>query len=89
MRTTRFRYREPYNGRLTYISGCLVVGHNMLHVAKEDGQSSRRVMPPKAPGVGPAKLAKVQAKRRFGRCQRLAERTGLESKDTAEESVTC
>src|SRR5690606_13189340 len=36
---TRIPYREPYNARHSFVSWRLMVGHNVLLVAKEDGHS--------------------------------------------------
>jgi len=37
MATLSIRYRKPYNSRHSYISWRLMVGHNRLLIAEEDG----------------------------------------------------
>jgi integrase len=40
----RLRYREPYNARHSYISWRLMLGDNVLLVAKEDGHSAQTML---------------------------------------------
>jgi integrase len=41
---TRIHYREPYNARHSFISWRLMIGENVLLVAKEDGHSAQTML---------------------------------------------
>ncbi len=61
MEKFRIRYREPYNARHTYISWRLMVGHNVLLVAKEDGHSVHTMLTTYAAWTDGATEADVEA----------------------------
>jgi len=45
LESSQVRYREPYNNaRHSYISWCLMIGKNILLVAKEDGHSAQTML---------------------------------------------
>ncbi len=58
---TGIRYREPYNARHTYISWRLMIGHNILLVAKEDGHSVSTMLTTYAAWTEGATEADVEA----------------------------
>jgi integrase len=63
---TRIPYREPYNARHSFVSWRLMVGHNVLLVAKEDGHSPHTMLTTYAAWTEGATEGDVETIRRAG-----------------------
>jgi integrase len=65
---TQTRYREPYNARHSYISWCLMIGKNILLVAKEDGHSVHTMLTTYARWTEGATESDIETIRRAMEC---------------------